>query len=407
MMMRSKKIKLLSLAILSIGLSQNALAEDHWKLFLKNAYIDRDFDHDAVKDTGSWSQAISLFYDSKFQDTPIDQLQIGLDANVQYAVRLSDDKHAADSVLPFDAQSQKQASDYAKFGGAVKLKYKENVLKAGEIWSDSPVANIDASRQLVGTYLGGTLSSTVNDHLSLELGVLSKYSARNDDQFRKLSYTQNGNKIQSDGMSYIDLKYRVNDQLKAAYSFAHLENIFNKHYVGLEHNYALNADTQLNSKVRYFNVQDTGSIAAIDSQNIGVIETVKYKNHTVAAGVQKIVGDAFPALDGYIPELYFVNWNVTGFFKKNEQTYHFIYGYNFKDYVPGLNALVKYSYGEKIKLADGMENSESELNLIGAYNFQHDYLKGVGLQYLFAKYDTKYGNDFDENRFFVTYTKKF
>ena len=78
MMMRSKKIKLLSLAILSIGLSQNVLAEDHWKLFLKNAYIDRDFDNDAVKDTGSWSQAISLFYDSKFQDTPIDQLQIGL-----------------------------------------------------------------------------------------------------------------------------------------------------------------------------------------------------------------------------------------------------------------------------------------------------------------------------------------
>ena len=140
MMMRSKKIKLLSLAILSIGLSQNALAEDHWKLFLKNAYIDRDFDHDAVKDTGSWSQAISLFYDSKFQDIPIDQLQIGLDANVQYAVRLSNDKHVADSVLPFDNAAQEQASDHVKFGGAVKLKYKDNVLKVGEIWADSPVA---------------------------------------------------------------------------------------------------------------------------------------------------------------------------------------------------------------------------------------------------------------------------
>ncbi|RKG30619.1 OprD family outer membrane porin [Acinetobacter tianfuensis] len=406
-MKASHKTKLLSLAILSFGLSQTAMAEDHWKLFLKNAYIDRDFDNDAVKDTGSWSQSVSLFYDSKFQDTPIDQLQIGLDANVQYAVRLSNDKHVADSVLPFDSATQEQASDYAKFGGAVKLKYKDNVLKVGEIWADSPVANIDASRQLVGTYLGGTLSSVINDQLSLELGVLTKYSARNDDQFKKLSYTQNGNKIQSDGMNYIDLKYRVNDQLKAAYSFVHLDNIFNKHYVSLEHNYAFNADTSLNSKVRYYNVQDTGSQADIDSQNIGVLETVKYKNHTVSAGVQKIVGDAFPALDGYIPELYFVNWNVTGFFKKNEQTYHLIYGYNFKDYVPGLNALVKYSYGEKIKMAGGIENTESELDVIGSYSFQNEYLKGVGLQYLFAKYDTKYGNDFDENRFFVTYTKKF
>lgn len=406
-MKSSPKIKLLSLAILSIGLSQNVFAEDHWKLFLKNAYIDRDFDNEAVKDTGSWSQGISLFYDSKFQDTPIDQLQIGLDANVQYAVRLSNDKHVSDSVLPFDAESQEQASDYVKYGGAVKLKYKDNVLKVGEIWADSPVANIDASRQLVGTYLGGTLNSTINDHLSLELGMLTKYSARNDEQFRKLSYTQNGNKIQSDGMSYVDLKYRVNDQFKAAYSFAHLDNIFNKHYLGLEHQYVFNPDTSLNSKVRYYNVQDTGSTAEIDSQNIGLLETVKYKNHTVSAGVQKIVGDAFPALDGFIPELYFVNWNVTGFFKKNEQTYHFIYGYNFKDYIPGLNALVKYSYGEKIKLANGLENNESELNLIGSYHFQNEYLKGIGLQYLFAQYNTKYGNDFDENRFFVTYTKKF
>ena len=406
-MLALNKIKLLSLSIISFAFVQSVYAEDHWKLFLKNAYIDRDYDNAAVKDTGSWSQAVSLFYDSQFQDTPVDELKIGLDANVQYAVRLSNDKHAADSVLPFDAVRQEQASDFLKYGGAVKFKYQDNILKVGEIWSDSPVANIDASRQLVGTYLGAVLNSRVNERFSVELGLLTKYSARNDEQFRKMSYTQNGNKIQSDGLSYVDLKYQVNDQLKVAYSFGHLENIFNKHYVGLEHLYPFNAETSLNSKVRYFNVQDSGSQANIDSQNFGVLETLKYKNHSMGAGVQKISGDAFPALDGYIPELYFVNWNVTGFFKKNELTYHFIYGYNFKDYVPGLNALVKYSYGENIKMTDDTENSESELNLIGAYNFQQPYLKGVGLQYLYAKYDTKYGNDFDENRVFVTYTKKF
>ncbi len=31
----------------------------------KNAYINRNFDNDALKDTGSWSQAASLFYKSK------------------------------------------------------------------------------------------------------------------------------------------------------------------------------------------------------------------------------------------------------------------------------------------------------------------------------------------------------
>ncbi|MFI8143076.1 outer membrane porin, OprD family, partial [Acinetobacter baumannii] len=32
-------------------------SEDEWKFTLKNAYINRNFDNDALKDTGSWSQA--------------------------------------------------------------------------------------------------------------------------------------------------------------------------------------------------------------------------------------------------------------------------------------------------------------------------------------------------------------
>ncbi|MFW3080953.1 outer membrane porin, OprD family, partial [Acinetobacter baumannii] len=79
-------------------------SEDEWKFTLKNAYINRNFDNDALKDTGSWSQAASLFYKSKMHDTPLiiadKPITIGADASVQYAVRLSSDKHVADTVLP-------------------------------------------------------------------------------------------------------------------------------------------------------------------------------------------------------------------------------------------------------------------------------------------------------------------
>ena len=57
----------------------------------KNAYINRDFDNDALKDTGSWSQAASLFYKSKMHDTPLiiadKPITIGADAlfNTPYA----------------------------------------------------------------------------------------------------------------------------------------------------------------------------------------------------------------------------------------------------------------------------------------------------------------------------------
>ncbi|MDO3658890.1 OprD family outer membrane porin [Acinetobacter genomosp. 15BJ] len=94
--------------------------QEEWKLTLKNAYINRDYDNPNLKDTGSWSQAASLFYKSNMQDTPLQiadkPVTIGADASVQYAVRLSKDKHVADTVLPFDTQTQSQVSDFLKYG---------------------------------------------------------------------------------------------------------------------------------------------------------------------------------------------------------------------------------------------------------------------------------------------------
>ena len=85
-------------------------AEEEWKFTLKNAYIDRDFKSDHLKDVGSWSLAASLFYTSKMQDTPLliagEPIKIGANASTQYAVRLSSDKHVADAVLPFDKANQ-------------------------------------------------------------------------------------------------------------------------------------------------------------------------------------------------------------------------------------------------------------------------------------------------------------
>lgn len=410
-MLKMSKRNILSIVVqftlIGLACNQSAFAEDNWKLFLKNAYIDRDFDNETVKDTGSWSQGISLFYNSDYQKTPIKDIEIGLDGSVQYAVRLSNDKHIADTVLPFDSQTQSQADDFLKYGGTLKLKYNENVFKVGELWLDLPVTSVDASRQLLASYLGANFNSKINDNFSLELGRVTKVSPRNAEGFQKFAYTSKGIKHQSDGLNYVDLRYKVNENLKAEYYFGNLEDLYNKHYLGLDHNLKLTDKLILSSKFKYFNAQDAGSGLDIDSQNIGLLETVKYQNHTFGMGYQKIVGDAYPIPDGFLPELYFINWNVTGFFKEKEQSYHFIYGYNFKDYVPGLNSLVKYSYGDHIKMADGSENSESELNVIASYNLQQPMLKGVGLQYLFAKYDVKKGNDFNENRIFLTYTKKF
>ncbi|OEC90763.1 OprD family outer membrane porin [Acinetobacter sp. YK3] len=386
-------------------------AQDEWKFTLKNAYINRDFDNPNLKDTGSWSQAASLFYKSKMQETPLQiadkPITIGADASVQYAVRLSQDKHVADTVLPFDVQTQSQASDYLKYGATLKLGYDKTLLSVGELWLDLPVTAVDASRQLLTSYWGTNLKSQISDQLYAEIGRVEKVSPRNEEDFKKFSFTANGKTVYSDGLNYLDLRYQITPSLKAEYYFGNLEDLYNKHYVGLEHQWK-QPNFSLSSKFKYFNAKNDGHNFDIDAQNIGLLEMLKVNNQSFGLGYQQIIGEsAYPLPDGFLPETYFINWNATGFFKKNEKSYHLMYGYDFKDYVPGLNAMVKYVYGHDFKAANGEKNHESESNLILNYAFQQPYLKGVSLQYIRIDYDVKHGNDFGEDRLFVNYSKKF
>lgn len=386
-------------------------AQDEWKFTLKSAYINRDFDNPNLKDTGSWSQAASLFYKSKMQETPLHiadkPITIGADASVQYAVRLSKDKHVADTVLPFDTQTQSQASDYLKYGATLKLGYDKTLLSVGELWLDLPVTAVDASRQLLTSYWGTNLKSQISDQLYAEIGRVTKVSPRNEEDFKKFSFTANGKTVYSDGLNYLDLRYQLTPSLKAEYYFGNLEDLYNKHYVGLEHQWK-QPNFSLSSKFKYFNAKNDGHNFDIDAQNIGLLEMLKVNNQSFGLGYQQIIGEsAYPLPDGFLPETYFINWNATGFFKKNEKSYHLMYGYDFKDYVPGLNAMVKYVYGHDFKAANGEKNHESESNLILNYAFQQPYLKGVSLQYIRIDYDVKHGNDFGEDRLFVNYSKKF
>lgn len=382
-------------------------ADENWTLNLKNAYIDRNYDSVTQKDAGSWSQGVSLFYKSDYYDTPIDGLKIGVDGSAQYAVRLSGDRHVADTVLPFDTAKKEQASDFLKYGGTLKLKYNQTELRVGELWPDLPVTAVDRSRQLLASYQGVTLNSKLTDALTGEIGVMTKVSPRNQEGFHKFSYTKNGKTYYSDGLNYIDLKYKVLSNLQLEYYYGNLDNLFNKHYVGVDYTRPLAANMTLNSKFKYFKATEDNNNYNIDSQNIGLLETLKYKNHTFGLGYQQIVGDTYPLPDGFLPETYFINWNATGFFKEDEKSFHFMYGYDFKDYVPGLNVMFKHVYGYGFKTAAGQKNREQESNIIVNYAFQNPALKGLAFQWLFIPYKTRYGTDFDENRVFLSYTKKF
>lgn len=143
-------------------------------------------------------------------------------------------------------------------------------------------------------------------------------SPRNEEDFKKFSFSANGVTRESDGLDYLDLRYQFTPSLKGEYYFGHLDGLYNKHYLGLEHLWK-QPSFSLISKLKYFNAKNDGNTFDIDAQNVGMLETLKLGRHTMGLGYQQIVGEsAYPLPDGFLPETYFINWNATGFFKKQE-----------------------------------------------------------------------------------------
>ena len=92
---------------------------------------------------------------------------------------------------------------------------------------------------------------------------------------------------ESDGLNYIDLRYQFTPSLKGEYYFGNLEDLYNKHYVGLEHNWK-QPNFALTSKFKYFNAKDDGNTFDIDAQNIGVLETLKVKTTHLGLDTNKL-----------------------------------------------------------------------------------------------------------------------
>ncbi|NUF31905.1 outer membrane porin, OprD family, partial [Acinetobacter oleivorans] len=134
-------------------------------LTFKNLYADRDYNDDNKPSIGSWSQGIIARSSAKqnlAQDT-----NLLITGSVQYAQRLSSDKHLNDLILPFDKDSQKQASSYNKIAGSIGLQHKQHKISWGEQWVDTPLATTDYSRQLMTIYQGFLYSGQINKDLNI------------------------------------------------------------------------------------------------------------------------------------------------------------------------------------------------------------------------------------------------
>ena len=382
-------------------------------LGMRNFYIDRDFkeDNPAKSRVGSWTQGFDLRFASGYTEGP---LQFGLDANVQYAVRLDGGGgRGDDSIIPYSQSQQKQADDYGRGGLTFKARYSKTELKLGELRPQLPVVFNDDSRQLVTSYRGGMLESKEIEGLTLNAGRLTEIGARNSSNYEKL-YLQTGSGVVrgSDGMNFAGGTYAISKSLSASYYYAQLEDIYQQHYVGATYLADLGAGYGLKTDLRYFNNNEDGDAlyGTIDNRSYGAMTTLKKGAHAFGLGYQRMLGDSnFPTIGGYVPQPFLVNWSRVAFIKPNEKSWQARYDYDFAALgVPGLKLMTRYLKGTSVdRGADLSQAAEHERNIVLSYVVQSGPLKGVGVEAgnVVAKFS--HGNDWVENRLITTYTWKF
>lgn len=409
----NNKILTLSLLIANgaiLNLAHADFIEDSTAtLQLRHFYVNRDFDGNAIPDYENWSQSASLLLKSGYTDT--DYVKVGLDASLRYAVRLNEDKHVPNYIMPFDQTSHSQDPDQFKAGGTLKLKASQTELKFGELLPKNPVIHIDESRQLPTTFLGAMLESNDIQNTKITLGRITKVNARDDDHYQDLSIT-NGKKVaHTDGFNMFGLEYKFTPKITGTYFYGGLEDIYNQHFAGVSYQPKLSENTSLKSDVYFFKTNDTGDRLAgkIENNVISTLNVLSVGNHKFGLGYRQQFGSTgYPALNGWVPQLYLANWTVSVFTKPHERSFQFRYDYDMKGIgLDGMNVLLRYYTADNADAGSIKNGKEDEFDFLLSYKVPENYIKGLSLQWLYAKATTDFGPDFKENRLALTYNYNF
>lgn len=400
------------------------------QLKFKNFYLQRDVSTpDATKplsrNFGSWSQSVVL--DAKSGYVDVGPLKLGVDVLAQYALRLSDDKHMNDFVLPYDYANQNQARDYGKVGVTLKAKLSNTELRIGDLQPMTPVLFIDPSRQLLTTYSGAWLESKEIKNTKLTLAYVDGINSRYDNQYQDFNiwpkeignYSKRVNPGNNHGIYLAGIDYQISPDLTGSYYFADVTNLYYQNYLGFDFKKKLDDQNKVSAHLHLFDNRESGDAIYGDFENqaLSIRGEWTHGNHTIDLGWQQMFGEHgsgvpyFPSLSGWAPQPYLANWSVASFIRKDEKSWSIGYSYDFKGLgINGLTATVRHLEGWDIDNLDGTHGKEAENDLVVKYTVPEGKFKGLGIQWMYI--DVNYPSvpgfvDLEENRIATTYTFTF
>ncbi|TRX74146.1 OprD family porin [Pseudomonas mangiferae] len=365
------------------------IEDSHLNLLNRNFYFYRDLRNGARNNLGAnghkpvsarngyreeWAQGLMAFYTSGYTQGTVG---VGVDAFGMLGVRLDGGGGSTGtSLLPWDGDGHPER-EYSKFGGAVKLRFSNTVLKYGQQVPSVPVFASNQVRLLPSTATGFSLVSDEIDGLNLQAGHFTSVTSTDS--------TNRDGEITTDytvlpaarAIDYAGGTYRVDERLSFTVYADQLKDIWRQYYGNATYVLPLDAHQSLQFNFNLFDTHDYGASKGgpIDNTAWSLLSGYAFGGHKVSVGYQMIDGDEpfdWVAFEGtQSGALYLGNAGaVVPFSEPNERSWQLRYDLNMAAYgVPGLSFMARYIRG------DGMDNSNSRnpyYTRIGQYDEDAD-----------------------------------
>ena len=401
-----KYVGLMGAVLAPMGAHADVWDDSHLKIDMKNLWLDRNFTESGAttNKVGNWSQGFDLQFTSGYTDTP---LAFGLDVDAQYAYVF--DSTGNDGSLPYNAAKGEAADNYSRAGATFKLKYSKTELKVGDMRPELPIAWHDPSRQLDTIFQGAVVESKEITDLTLTGGrfwsAVTRDSSDHEDFYK---YGSNKDLSSDKGLDFVGATYNLTKNLQASYFNAVMHDIYKQQYVGFAHMADLGNGYRLKTDLRGFDNKEDGDAlnGDIDNRAISGGFTLMKGPHRFTLAYQRMFGDSiFPTPNGYIPQFYLLNWANQPFMRPQERSVGVGYAFDFAAVgVPGLTFSSRYIKGTDIYRANNSDGHENERDLAVRYVLQSGPMKGLGFEWKNYLVQQNFGDDFQENRFYTTYT---
>ncbi|NBF13265.1 OprD family porin [Pseudomonas sp. Fl4BN1] len=428
---------------------EGVIEDSHASLALRNFYFNQDNRDGDSGQTEEWGQGLRLDYQSGFTQGT---LGVGVDAIGLLGVRLDSGGRAGKSgqsrtpsaLFPLEHNGTPR-SEYSSLGLTGKLRLAKSEARWGTLIPRLPVIKANDGRLLPQTFEGAQLIVKDIDDLTLIAGQLQQAKGRSQTHRSNLSIN-GANRSRpasatvsaaptrdSNAFNFAGLDYNVSKTLQVQYYYGQLEQFYQQHFLGLNHNLELPAGS-LKTDLRYFHTASSGDNASaagrtrgytasgyygadngvtgstrgeVDNRTWSAMLTYSLGGHSFGSGYQQLNGRSnfVQPNQGDGSDHYLItDRQLNSFTRAGEQTWLAQYSLDFAPYgLPGLSTTLVYLKGRDIRSSRGaLEEWERDFTL--AYMLQVGPLKGLGITWRNASLRTQAGNDTDQNRVFLNYS---